>query len=106
MKKGKEVFRLLGVILIILFLALYFGQFTGYYKVSKERKTTLTNEAIKRFEEDVSSGKEIKASNYLEKEKNYNNNLSKLGLGLSKLIENSFDGMMKFIFKEMEKAIK
>ena len=106
MKKGKEIFRFLSLILIILFFALYFGQSTGYYDISKGKKTTLTNEAIKKFEADVSSGKEIKASNYLEKEKNYNNNLSKLGLGLSKLIENSFNEMMKFIFKEMEKAIK
>ena len=55
---------------------------------------------------DVSSGKEIVASNYLEKEKDYNNNLSKLGIGISNLIEKGFDTIMNFIFNEVEKAIK
>ncbi len=104
--KGKNIFRLLCLILIILFLALYFGQYTGYYDISKGKKTALTEEAIERFEKDVASGKEISAENYLEKEKNYNNNISRLGIGTSNLIEKGFDKIMSFIFKEVERAIK
>lgn len=104
--KGKNIVRLVGIVIVVLFLALYFGQYTGYYDVSKGRKNVLTNEAIKRFEADVSSGKEIVASNYLEKEKDYSNNLSKLGIGISNLIEKGFDTIMNFIFNEVEKAIK
>lgn len=106
LNKGKNIFRLLCLILIILFLALYFGQYTGYYDISTKKKTALTEEAIERFENDVASGKEISAENYLEKEKNYNNNISKLGTLVSNLIEKSFDKIMNFIFKEVEKAIK
>lgn len=104
--KGKNIFRLVGTVLVVLFLALYFGQSTGYYDISKGKKTALTNEAIKRFESDVSSGKEIIASNYLEKEKNYSNKLSKLGIGISNLIEKGFDTVMNFILKEVEKAVQ
>ena len=42
----------------------------------------------------------------LTKEKNYNNNLSKMGLGISRLIGEGFDKMINTIFKEVEKAIR
>lgn len=104
--KAKYIVRFFGIIIVILFFALYFGQYTGYYNISSERRKTLTKEAIERFEKDVAEGKEIIAGNYLTKEKNYNNNLSKMGLGVSKLIGEGFDKMINTIFKEMEKAIR
>lgn len=104
--KFKNVVRFGGIIILILFFALYFGQFTGYYEVSRNKKNALTNEAIERFENDVREGKKILASNYLEQEKNYNNNLSRLGLGLSKLISDGFDKFMNAVFREIEGAIK
>lgn len=78
---------------------------TGYYKVPEERKIVLTDEAMERFEEDVKNGKEIIAGNYLEKENNYNNNLSLLGVKLSKLIENGFNKLMWLILNELESVI-
>lgn len=78
---------------------------TGYYKVPEERKVVLTDEAMERFEEDVKNGKEIIAGNYLEKENNYNNNLSLLGVKLSKLIENGFNKLMWLILNELESVI-
>lgn len=104
--KAKYLVRFFGIIIVILFFALYFGQYTGYYNISNERKTTLTNEAIERFERDVSEGKEIVASNYLSRENNYNNRLSKLGLGLSKLIGEGFNKIINAIFREVERAIR
>ena len=68
--KAKNIVRFVGIIILILFFALYFGQFIGYYEVSKTKRNTLTNDAIERFENDVREGKEILASNYLEQEKN------------------------------------
>lgn len=78
---------------------------TGYYKVPEERKIVLTDEAMERFEEDVKNGKEIIAGNYLEKENNYNNNLSLLGVKLSKLIESGFNKLMWLILNELESVI-
>ena len=104
--KAKNIVRFVGIIILILFFDLYFGQFIGYYEVSKTKRNTLTNDAIERFENDVREGKEILASNYLEQEKNYNNNLSRMGLGLSKLISEGFDKFMNAVFREIEGAIK
>ena len=57
--KAKYIVRFLGIIIVILFFALYFGQYTGYYNISNERKTTLTKEAIERFERGRKSDKEL-----------------------------------------------
>ena len=103
--KGKNIIRIITSTLIITFIALYITQLTGYYEYTGNKKTTLTNEAIERFEEDVKQGKSIEAKNYLQKENNYNNKASKLGMRLSGIIETGFDKIMNAIFKEIEKAV-
>lgn len=105
MKKFKGLFQLIGAVLIILFLVVYIAQATGYYELTENRKTALTDEAIGRFEEDVKNGKKIIASNYLVKEKNYNNNISVGGMRLSSAIEKGFNKFMGLIFKELEKVV-
>ncbi len=103
--KGKDIIRFVGLTLIILFVALYLTQVTGYYEYSENKKTTLTEEGIKRFEKDVAEGKAIQAKNYLPEEKNYGNKASQLGMKLSNLIESGFNKMMNAFFKEVDKAI-
>lgn len=104
MKYSKLIQLVMGV-LIILFLGLYISQMTGYYQYSENKKTTLTKDAIKRFEEDVKEGKEINTKNYLVEETNYNNLLSTLGMKVSSLIEKGFNKAMNGLFNELSKAI-
>ena len=103
--KYKRLVELFGGVVIILFLVLYIGQATGYYKIAENRKVALTEDAIRRFEEDVSAGKKIVASNYLVKEKNYNNNISILCIKVSQIIEKGFDKVMNYIFDELEGVV-
>lgn len=105
MSKFKYAFQMIGIVVVILFLVLYIGQGSGYYQITENRKTVLTEEAIKRFEADVASGKEIVASNYLLKEKNYNNNISIICMKISSFIENGFNKFMSLIFEELEKVV-
>lgn len=105
MEKFKRVFELIGGVIVILFLVLYIGQGTGYYQIAENRKVALTEDAIKRFEDDVAEGKEIIASNYLVKEKNYNNNISVICMKVSKAIESGFDKFMGLVFKELEDVV-
>ena len=86
--------------ILIFFLTLYFGKYSSIYY---ENKKVLTNEAIERFEKDLKEGKEIIPENYITKEKNYNNKISKLGIKTSKLIENSFHKLFHWIMKELNK---
>lgn len=47
----------------------------------------ISEEAIRRFEEDLKEGREIDPSNYMNQKKDYNNKLSLFGLKISSLIE-------------------
>ena len=69
----KNLVRFFGVTLVILFLCIYIGQASGYYEYSNFKRTSLTNDAITKFEDDVKKGKNIKATNYLKNDKQYDN---------------------------------
>lgn len=102
--KGKNAARLFIACLFSLFLCLYVTQALGYYEFTNYKKTTLTNKAIERFEEDVKSGKKIDAKDYVEAEKNYNNLLSRTSLTISNTIEKTFDMLMNCLFNELSKV--
>ena len=101
----KRLAELIFGVLIILFLGLYISQMTGYYQYTESKKTTLTEDAIKRFEEDIRNGKEINAENYLEQETDYKKKLSNICIKISGLIENGFNKAMNSIFNEISNAI-
>ena len=94
----KKIANLFLILLLIMFFSLYFSRYTNY----QESKTILTDQAIKQFENDLKSGKEINPNNYIEKEKNYNNKASRIGRKTSKLIETGFSKSLKYIMKYVE----
>lgn len=101
----KKIIEMFMLLLVVLFLGLYISGTTGYYKYTESKKNVLTEEAIKRFEMDIAKGKEINASDYLEKTKTYNNLFSSLGLKMSSLIEKGFNKTMTGLFKGLSKVI-
>ncbi len=103
--KGKNLIRILALTLIISYTALYIMQATGYYEYSNHKTNVMTEQAAKKFEEDVKKGKDVKASDYITKDINYNNKISKGGIMLCSLIDTVFDKVMKFVFKEVGKAV-
>ncbi len=88
MKKANKIARNILIILFILFIALYISQSTGYYDYETYKKTALTKEQIKKFEEDVKNGKNVSVKDYLDDtSRDYSNKLSDTGLKVSKKIE-------------------
>ena len=84
------------MIVITVFLSLYFSKYNiDYY----ENKNVLTEEAIEQFEKDMKEGKQIIASNYLPKEKDYDNKISKIGIKASEIIEKTFDKGLQVVMK-------
>ena len=69
-----NIFKFIFLILFILFISLYIATSFGYYK--SDYKYKVTNENINKLEEDIKNNKKINASNYLVKDRNYNNILS------------------------------
>ena len=97
----KRLIKLIGIILLIFFLAIYLSSYnTSYY----ENKNILTEDAIKRFEKDLKEGKKINVKNYIEKEKNYNNKVSTYTLKLSNLIDKCINKSLRLVLKYLENS--
>lgn len=109
MKKNKKnkIFKFIFMIFFMSFLVIYFSELTGYYEYQNYKKTTLTEEQIKKFEQDVKNGKEVDINKYLEKEeKKYNNKLSslsnKFSTTISDIVQSGVDNTFKFLSKFVE----
>ena len=103
----KKIFHTLIWILFLGFLVLYFAQAWGYYENLNSKKSSLTEEKIKQFEQDVKEGKEIKVENYVvDLKKDYGNNVSQFGLYTSKTFAKYFKKAMNSIFGEVDKMVK
>ena len=103
--KGKNVFRIFSLTIFILFTTLYIIQALGYYEYSNRKTNQLTEEAVKKFDADIKAGKNVKASDYIKKENDYNNNISRMGLSLSNAVGDIFDVIMSFIFSGIDKTV-
>ena len=94
-----KILKVLGLILIIFFLSLYFSKYTNTYY---NDKSNLTEAAIKKYEKDLKEGKSINSNNYKVEEKNYNNKASIIGLKASKIIEDTFSYGLKHLMKYLD----
>lgn len=94
--------KLIVLSMLIIFLVMFFSSSGGYYEYELNKRSTLTQEAIDRFEQDVKEGKEVDVNEYLvEDKKDYSNKFSKAGLDLSKKIGQLFSEGVKLIFNSV-----
>jgi len=99
-KKKINIPVIIVIVFFIIFVSLYFIQFTDLYEYEQYNKMIMTKEAMDRFEQDVSEGKNIEIENYLENTvKDYSNNASKLGNKASNFIERLMTDGIKRTFK-------
>ena len=94
-----KIVKCILIVISILFLSLYFSNYNNKYY---ESKTYLTEEAIKNYEKDLKDGKNIISNKYIPKEKEYNNNASKIGIKTSNFIEKIINKGIKYLAKYLE----
>ena len=94
------------LLLFIIFITLFFASYTGYYDYENRKTKNLTEEQMRKFEEDVKNGVNLDLENYIVKPKSdYRNFLSKIGSKTSKTVSNfvsssvnhTFDFLIKFV---------
>ena len=109
MKKSKKnlIFKLIFSMAFMCYLVIYFSYLSGYYEYQNHSKTALTEEQIRKFEEDVASGKEVDINEYLIiEERHYNNKLSKvtstISDGISSIVQTSVQNTFNFLSHLME----
>lgn len=103
--KAKNIFRIIIMTLFLLFISLYIIGNSSYYDYSATRKTKLTEEQIKEFEEKIAKGEKIDLNDYKNDENKYDNVISKTSLKLSNNIGKYVQKGLNFIFKKMESTL-
>lgn len=82
-------------------------QASGYNEYNQNKKKMLTEEEIAAFEKDIAEGKDVSIEEYgKQKDKNYENAVSKAGLTVSYGIEKAFNESMNAIFKMLSEAVE
>ena len=104
-KKKTNWFLKILLVLFLLYSSLLIAIESGYYEAKLNQKTTLTDEAIKRFEKDVKDGKDVTLTDYVEEQVDYSSNASKLGQVISRGTEkfmgdgiNGIANVLKLLF--------
>ena len=93
----KKIVKILFIIVVVLFLITFINR-NNYY----DNSIILSNNAIKQFEKDLQEGKNINPTNYIVKKKDYNNNLTRISLKISKIIETTFNKTLKKALKYID----
>ena len=102
-----RLFKYTLITLFLLFLGLYFSSNSGLIDYPAKHKTKLTEENIKRFENDVANNVNIDMNDYVEySEKKYDNNISKTVLRVSNFLGNSVKGTLDFMFTSIRKSLE
>ena len=104
--KKHNFFKTLFILVFLLFLALFIASKTGYYEKKLRDNSILTEEQIKKFEEDIKNGKSVDISNYVINEnKDHTTKLTSDVYSVSLKLEKTIDKIVKFIFNEVGKNI-
>ena len=94
--------NIIYLVLVVSFLIIYFASEAGYFDQVKNKKVSLTNEQIARFEEDIALGKEINMeAYYTDNSEIYNNKFTKIGSLLSNKIEDIVSALLDKTFKAL-----
>ena len=86
-QKPNWFFRTISLLFLV-FICLYVTLETGYYESKVAKKTAMTEESIKKFEEDIKNNKPIDLDDYtfLEK-KDYGNNTTDAAIFIGSKVE-------------------
>lgn len=87
-KKKPNRFLQLLLLAFIIFIGLYIASISGYYEATLSDKVVLTDEAIKKFEEDVLNGEVVDVNSYiLEDNNSYQNKFTEAGNKFTEMVE-------------------
>lgn len=109
MKKNKKLSKAFWYIFLILFMSfatLYVAGKAGYYEYTQNRKKVFTEEAIKKFEQDVSDGKEVDISNYLVTKEDFQGKKKRVGVLVSEFIGDYMKLGVDEIFKMLNNLVE
>lgn len=105
-KKQNKIFKMILYTCFLAFLTFYIAGESGYYEYNERKKMTFTKEQIEKFESDVASGKNVNINEYIKKETNHQNKISKTALTISKGISKYTKECITFIFTKIGNMVE
>lgn len=102
-----DLVRIVLFTILFLFLGLYVASQNGYIDYQARDQMVLTEEQIKKFEDDVKNNRPIDIENYIiRQEELYDNKISRMSLNLSNTIGETVQKFLNFVFERMEHLLK
>lgn len=102
-KPSRHFFRIISILFVV-FIIIYIMIECGYYESKLSKKSTLTNESIQKFEQDVKNGKPIDLNKYLiEEEKDYSNSITKVGTAVSEAMNSIMTEGLSSVIEVLKK---
>lgn len=105
-KKLASILKFIILTLLFLYIIIYTSDVNGYTEYNNYQRRILTEENIKRFEEDVKNGNNIDVNDYILKTKDYSNNISKISLYLSNKIGSFIRNGIVYFFDKITSNIE
>ena len=98
----KKIFKVIFISLFLAFIVSYVIEITGYYEYNLQNKTIMTNEAMARFEKDLSEGKDVTKEDYVvTTEKDYTSSLTrttnKVSIKVNMILKEGIEGIFKIV---------
>ena len=98
-KKEKSPFFKILSLLFLVFISLYIALESGYYEAKITKKTAMTEESIKKFEEDIKNGNPIDVNSYtFEEHKDYSNNTTDAAIFIGSKVESFMSSGITEVF--------
>lgn len=105
--KFSKIFKVIIISLFVIFMSIYLASINGYYEYETKKQKELTDDAIKRFEKDVQSGKQVNINDYLvEDVKHYDNNITTIADNVSETFNSLLMKGFEKSFELVEKVIE
>lgn len=96
----KKIVKFVIVLVIAIFLFLFFWG-SNIYKSKITEKKDLTEAQIKKFEEDIKNGIEIDLEDYIVKDKDFSNRITKINSNISDIINYGFRKLFEYLLKNI-----
>lgn len=102
-----KVFKMSVIILFAIYITIFVSNKYGYFEYQKLKQVTLTQEQIKKFEEDVKNGINVEIEDYLDNVNvNYQTKLSQAGLDVSNVLSDTIEKGVNGFFGYINKLVE
>ena len=98
----KKIIKSVFFIFFLAFVVSYIIERSGYYEYNLQNRMILTNESMKKFEEDISDGKDVTLENYtIPTSKDYSSPLTKktnkVSVGVNQVLKKGIENIFKLL---------